>query len=75
MQNNLDKTRGRDSEKAVRVKRTAMIVGVSKRTVYRVIRGEESDEKTVEKVMAVYMELSEGETLLIKAVKKALPFN
>jgi predicted transcriptional regulator len=75
MQKIIEKPRGRSSEVAIRVKRTADIVGVSRRTVYRVIRGEETDKETVEKIMVVYMQLSEGETLLIKAVKKAVPFN
>ncbi len=76
MQNNLDKSRGRDSETAIRVKRTAVIVGVSKRTVYRVIRGDAKlDAETIEKVLHVFMSLEDGENKLVEAVKEAVPFN
>jgi predicted transcriptional regulator len=71
----LRKPKGRDSETATRVKRTANICGVSPRTVYRVIRGDESDEQTVEKVLQVYMQLSEGESVLVETIKKIVPFN
>lgn len=75
MQKIIEKPSRRDSEVATRVKRTAELTGASVRTVYRVLRGdEEVDLKTSEKVLSVYMQLSEGETLLIKAVKKAVPF-
>jgi hypothetical protein len=71
MQKYLKKTRGRDAESATRVKRTAHICGVSQRTVRRVIRGDQINEK----VMLVYMRFSEGENLLVEAVKKAVPLN
>lgn len=59
---------------ATRVKRTAEIVGVSTRTVYRVIKGQEVDKQTIESVLSVYMMLDEGENQLLQAVKKAVPF-
>jgi predicted transcriptional regulator len=74
MQKFTEKPSKRSSETAVRVKRTAEITGLSTRTIYRVIKGEEHDAETIEKVMSVYMQFSEGENLLIEAVKKAVPF-
>lgn len=71
----MEKPNKRDSETATRVKRTANICGVSRRTVYRVINGNEADKETAEKILSVYMQLSEGENLLLKAVEKAVPFN
>lgn len=65
-------TKKRDAENAIRVKRTAEVVGVSIRTVERVIKGEQINEKVLE----VYMFLQEGEqNLLLEAVEKAVPFN
>ncbi|MGQ0740179.1 MAG: hypothetical protein ACT4OJ_14100 [Bacteroidota bacterium] len=74
MQKNMVKTNKRSSEIATRVNRTAVIAGVSRRTVYRIIKGAEADKETADRVLAIYMQLSEGETLLIKAVKKVVPF-
>lgn len=70
----MDKPTKRSSEVATRVKRTAKIVGVSTRTVYRVIKGKEVDKQTIESVLSVYMMLDEGENKLLQAVKKAVPF-
>lgn len=65
----------RDPETAIRVKRTAELVGVSTRTVYRVIIGDPKISKeTSEKVMTVYMEFKDGENQLIESVKQLLPF-
>jgi hypothetical protein len=61
----------RDSEVATRVKRTADITGVSERYVYRVLNGERRSEK----VLGIYMQLQEGENLLLQAVKELIPFN
>lgn len=75
MLKNPNKSTKRDPETAIRVKRTAELVGVSTRTVYRVIIGDPTVEKfTAEKVMTVYMELKEGENQLIEAVKQLVPF-
>ena len=75
MQKNPNKSTGRDPETATRVKRTAELVGVSPTTVYRVIMGDERISKeTSEKVMTVYMELKEGENLLIEQVRQLVPF-
>ena len=65
------KTRGRDTIKAARVIKTADVTGVSKRQVRRVIEGDQKNDKILE----VYMEIEEGENLLLEAVKKAVPFN
>lgn len=62
--------KGRDSEKAVRVKRTAITAGVSQSLVYKVIKG----ERVHDEVMRIYMQLEEGENLLLQAVKQAAPF-
>ena len=53
------------------VKNTAEIMGVSTRFVRYVIGGERNNEQ----VFTCYMELLEGETKLIKEVKKLVPFN
>ena len=67
----LRKTKPRDPVIAARVKRTSELIGVSPRQVYRVIQGEQQNEK----IMDTYMFLMEGEeNLLIEAVKKAVPF-
>lgn len=65
----------RDPETAIRVKRTAELVGVSTRTVYRVIIGDPKiSTETSEKVMLVYMELADGESKLIQEVRQLIPF-
>lgn len=75
MQKNPNKSTRRDPETATRVKRTAELVGVSTRTVYRVIIGDEKiSDETRDIVMTVYMELKEGETQLIEAVRQLVPF-
>ena len=75
MQKRLNKTRERNPETAIRVKRTAELVGVSTRTVYRVVIGDpQISKETAEKVMMVYMELKEGENQLIEAVRQLVPF-
>lgn len=75
MQKNPNKSTKRDPETATRVKRTSELCGVSPTTVYRVIIGDERISKeTADKVMTVYMELKEGETQLIEAVRQLVPF-
>jgi hypothetical protein len=62
----------RDSETATRVKRVAEIEGVSIRSVYRVLNGEQINAD----IISTYMFLMEGENnLLLQAAKKAVPFN
>jgi hypothetical protein len=61
----------RDSEVATRVKRTAELTGVDVRSVYRVLNGDQKNEI----VLSTYMQLQEGETLLMQAVKELVPFN
>jgi|KBSSwiS6_1023812.scaffolds.fasta_scaffold112780_2 hypothetical protein len=62
---------GKDSENAVRVARTAAILELSERYVRMVLAGERKSDL----VMAVYMELAEGETQLVKQVKQLVPIN
>jgi hypothetical protein len=78
MEKTITKTKIRDSEKATRVKKTAQLIGCSKREVYRVIYGDVNTEED-KKILSVYMELKEGEeevfeNLLLRAVEKAVPF-
>ncbi len=65
------KNNKRQSESATRVERTAKLAGVSKRYVRLVINGERNNNN----VMRIYMELQEGEDLLVKAVKELVPFS
>lgn len=71
MPNNLDKA----SRKSKRGDDTAALVaemyGVTVRYVNMVIEGTRYNEK----IVASYMQLKEGKSLLIEAVKKAVPFN
>ena len=67
----MEKTQRRDTIRAARVKRTAEIVGVSERYVNMVLEGERENEE----VMIAFMELKEGENLLVESVKKLVPFN
>lgn len=67
----MNKPSVRDSEVATRVKRTAELAGVTERYVYLVISGERNNEN----VLGIYMQLQEGESLLLQAVKELIPFN
>lgn len=59
-------------EVATRVKRTAELHGVSKRQVYRVIKGEKFNEE----ILTTYMFLAgEEENMLVKAAKELVHFN
>ncbi|MCC6290159.1 MAG: hypothetical protein IT249_19950 [Chitinophagaceae bacterium] len=71
MQKNIRKKKRRDPVVAARVKNTADIVGVSNRTVYRVIKGDSINIT----VLRAYMNLLEGERLLLEEVKRIIPFN
>lgn len=61
----------RDAEMATRVKRTAELTGVTERSVYRVLNGDQKNEG----VLKVYMTLQEGESLLVKAARELVQFN
>ncbi|MFN4248931.1 MAG: hypothetical protein ACK4EY_14485 [Flavipsychrobacter sp.] len=67
----MEKNKIRNTEQAAIVHKVARLAGVSKRQVYRVINGEQINEK----IMTAYMELLEGEASLLEAVKKAVPFD
>jgi len=73
MQNNPNNSTRRDPETTIRVKRTAELTGVSTRTVYRVIIGDPKiSNETTDKVLAVYMQLKEGEKEIIENIKNQL---
>ncbi len=61
----------RDVKRAATVKETAEATGVSTRYVNMVMNGERENES----VVSVFMELTEGKSLLLDAVKKLVPFN
>ena len=67
----MNKPTKREAEVATRVERTADITGVSKRYVRLVLNGERRNDQ----VLSIYMQLQEGETLLLQAVKELVPFN
>lgn len=67
----MEKRKHRDAETAARVKRIAEMFGISKRQVRRVISGDSSNEA----VLRAYMEMAEGENLLIQEVKTIVQFN
>ena len=63
-------TRKRDAKKAATVKDTAELVGVSERQVRRVLDGEHENEK----VISVFMTLTEGNNRLLEEVRQLIPF-
>ncbi|MDP1810570.1 MAG: hypothetical protein Q8K66_04115 [Sediminibacterium sp.] len=67
----MKKKRNRDTVRAAIIIKTARIVGVSERQVNRVLNGDQQNEE----VVLVFMELSEGETKLVKEVRKLVPLN
>jgi hypothetical protein len=64
------KNNKRDIIREARVKKTALIVGVSQRYVNMVLDGARKSPVT----MAVYMEMAEGENKLLTEVEKLVPF-
>lgn len=73
MYKNPNNSNKRDPETAIRVKRTAELVGVSTSTVYRVIIGDPKISKeTIHKVLDVYMQLREAEKELVESIKNQL---
>jgi predicted transcriptional regulator len=76
----MNKTGKRDAERAARVKKTAIIVGVSEAMVYKVLIGDRNNEE----VFNTYMDLLElereafetaKENHLLAEVEKIVPFN
>jgi len=63
--------RGRDTKRAVLVKNTAELMGVSQRYVNMVLAGERDNDC----IIACYMELLERQNRLIEEVRKLIPFN
>jgi hypothetical protein len=60
----------RDTIRAALVKQTAEITGVSVRSVERVLAAQQENEK----VLQVYLEMQQGNTALVDAVKELVPF-
>ncbi|RTL47227.1 MAG: hypothetical protein EKK39_14755 [Sphingobacteriales bacterium] len=71
MQNIARVKRGRDVKRAALVKKTAELMGVSQRYVNMVLAGERDSDC----IISCYMELLEGENLLLEKVRQLLPFN
>ena len=69
MAKKLTKTSKRDIKRAAIVQETAATLGVSPRYVRMVLAGDRDSEK----ILAVYMELTEGHNALLDAVKNLLP--
>lgn len=71
MQKNIRKTRKRDTVRAATVLETAGILGISQRQVQKVMAGDSENDK----VVAVFMELTERKSALLEEVKQLIPFN
>jgi DNA-binding LacI/PurR family transcriptional regulator len=67
----LTNTMKRDVRRAATIKDTKEIVGVSTSTIQKVLRG----ERTNDKVVMVFMELTERKSALIEAVKELVKFD
>ncbi|HEX8313917.1 MAG TPA: hypothetical protein VF609_02930 [Flavisolibacter sp.] len=76
----MEKAKKVDIDRASRIQKTARIVGVSIRTVQRVLKGDQVNDE----VLATYMDLLEKEqdafesakeNHLLAAVEKLVPFN
>lgn len=61
----------KDCRRASTVKDTAELMGVSPRQVRRVLCGDQENEKIIE----VFMEITERKNMLLEEVKKLVPFN
>lgn len=70
MKNPRNKTK-REARRAATVIETAELAGVSTRTVQRVLSADQENEK----VLSIFMTISEGHNKLLKAVKELVPFN
>jgi len=70
MTKNMTYTKKRSSSVASRVEKTSKLTGVDKRSVYRIIRGDQKNPKVLE----TYMQLKECEDLMMLALKPIVPF-
>jgi hypothetical protein len=61
----------RDVRRAATILETAEIVGVSQSEVQKVLRTDRNNEK----IIAVFMELTERKNALLEEVKNLIPFN
>ena len=71
MAKNSNNKRTRDVRRAATVKDTAEITGLSPSEVQKVLRAERNNDT----VVAVFMELTERQNLLLQEVKRLVPFN
>lgn len=60
----------RDTKRAATIIETAEVLGVSQRSIQRVIDQKQENAKA----MAVFMELTEGKNLLKERVREMVPF-
>ena len=60
-----------DVSRAATIKETAQLVGVSQHYVRMILNGKRENDK----IMEVFMEITEGKNLLLQEVKKLVPFN
>jgi hypothetical protein len=71
MEKSINKTSKKDTRRAAFIKDTAELAGVSQRQAQRVLAGDQENET----VISVFMEIQEGYTALLDAVKQLVPFN
>lgn len=64
------KNKYRDTIREAQVKKTAKLLGVSQRYVNMILDGDRKSED----VLAVFMEIADGENKLLREVEKILPF-
>jgi predicted transcriptional regulator len=70
MEKKIRKTVKRDVRRAATVLETAEIVGVSQSEVQKVLRADRNNDRVLE----VFMELTERKNALLEEVKKLIPF-
>ena len=63
--------KNRDVRRAANIDYTAELTGVDKRSVQRVLAGDQRNER----ILSTYMEIDEGINLLLQSVKQLVPFN
>lgn len=71
MMKNLSNKKNRDVRRAAIIDCTAEVRGVSKRSVQRVLSGDQTNER----ILSTYFDIDEGLNLLLQNVKLLVPFN
>lgn len=66
------KNQQRDNRRALIVEKIAEKHGLKRKTVYAILRGDRNNEDVMDDYITMSMEV---ENLLLKAVKKAVPFH